>query len=106
MNCIISFVTFHPNKMSGNGSILAGILERNVLTVVNGLEDKCTGLITRERTTTNGDEKSVIDFVIVSQDLVEMIKSMLIDDKRKHVLTRLTKTKKGIKKRSLTTTLL
>ena len=57
------------------------------------MRDKCKGLITRERHTTNSVEKSVIDFVIVSQDLVPEILSMMIDDDRKYVLTKLTKTK-------------
>ena len=55
-----------PHPMSENGKILSGILNRHALCVVNGLEDKTEGLITRERTTINGIEKSVIDFVITS----------------------------------------
>ena len=52
-----NYIKKDPKTMTGNGSILAGIIERNVLTVVNGLEEKCTGLITRQRTTTIGDKK-------------------------------------------------
>ena len=85
--------------MTENGRILAGILERNALTVVNGLTEKCTGLITREIHTVNGIEKSIIDFVIVSQDLVKHVGKMMIDDERKYVLTRLTKTKNLIVKK-------
>ena len=85
--------------MTGDGTILAGILERNVLTVVNGLEEICTSLITRQRSTTVGYKKSIIDFVVVSQNLVKHIKSMFIDDKRKHVLTSLRKIKNGIHKK-------
>ena len=88
-----------PNQMTENGRILAGILERNALTVVNGLPGKCTGSITRERHTVNGVEKSIIDFDMVSHDLVKEIGKMMIDDQRKYVLTRLTKTKKGIVKK-------
>ena len=67
--------------------------------MVNGLGDICKGLITRERTTTISVEKSIIDFVIVSNDLVTDILSMMINDERKHVLTKLTKTKSGILKK-------
>ena len=88
-----------PKQMTENGRILAGILERNALTVVKGLPGKITGLITRERHTVNGVKKSIIDFVMVSQDLVKEIGKMMIDDQRKYVLTRLTKTKKGIVKK-------
>ena len=93
------FIPNDPKQISENGKILAGILERNALTVVNGLQGKCEGLITRERHTVNGVEKSIIDFVIVSQDLVKYVGKMTIDDKRKYVLTRLMKTKHGIIKK-------
>ena len=59
----------------------------------------CRGLITRERTTVDSVEKSIIDFVIVSHDLVPEILSMMIDDDRKYVLTKLTKTKSGLQKK-------
>ena len=47
----------------------------------------------------NNVEKSIIDFVIVSDDLVENFLEIVIDDERRHVLTRLTRTKSGIVKR-------
>ena len=92
------YIKDDPKQMSENGSILGGIIQRSALTVVNGMKDICKGLITRERHTINSVEKSIIDFVIVSDDLVTNVLSMMIDDKRKHVLTKLTKTKSGIKK--------
>ena len=55
--------------------------------MVNGLQDKRTGLITREKKTVTGVKKSVIDFVIVSNDLVKHIEYIHIDDERLHVLT-------------------
>ena len=93
------FIKNDPHSITENGSILAGIMERNALTVVNGLEQVCRGLITRERTTVDSVEKSIIDFVIVSQDIVQSISSMMIDDDRRHVLTKLSKTKKGVIKK-------
>ena len=92
------YIRKDPKEITENEKILAGIMERNALSVVNGIEEKCTGLITRERHTINGIEKSIIDFVIVSEDLVTDVDSILIDDERKHVLTKLTKTKNGIKR--------
>ena len=90
-----------PHNQTQNGRILAGILERNNLVVVNGMKNKCNGLITRTRVTTEGREASVIDFVIISDDLVESVNSMLIDEDRKHVLVKFLKRKKGtIKKES------
>ena len=92
------YIKDDPKQMSENGNILGGIIQRCALTVVNGMKEICKGLITRERHTINSIEKSIIDFVIVSDDLVTNVLSMMIDDERKHVLTKLTKTKSGIKK--------
>ena len=41
-------------------------------------------------------KKSIIDFVIVSNDLMEHIDEIHVDDERTHVLTKNTKTKNGI----------
>ena len=68
-----------PNIISGNGKVLEGIMDRHALSVINGLKDKCIGTITRQRSTTNNVEKSVIDFILVSSDLVKHIDSMHID---------------------------
>ena len=81
-----------PKNMSRNGKVLAAVMERHALTVVNGMKDKCTGVITREMSTTRGIERSVMDVVIVSNNLMEHIEYMNIDDKRVHVLTKNTKT--------------
>ena len=80
-----------PEDMSKNGKVLSAILERHALSVANGLKEKC--LITQERSTVNGIEQSVIDFVIVSCDLVKHIEYIHIDEKRIHVLTKNLKTK-------------
>ena len=57
-------------------------MERNDLSVVNGMYGKCNVSITRERHTINGVERSIIDFVIVSQDLAPEFVSMMIDDEK------------------------
>ena len=81
----------HP--MSPNGKILAAIIDRHALFVANGSE-KCSGLITRKRTTTRSIEESSIDLVIISFDLVNDLVSLHVDDERKHVLTKVTRTTK------------
>ena len=64
--------------------------------MVNGITNKCHGVITRQRSTENGKvEKSVIDLVIISADLEENIVSLNIDEKRVNVLTKITKNRKG-----------
>ena len=80
----------HP--MSNNGKILASIIDQHALFVVNSSE-KCKGLITRKRVTTQRTEESSIDLVITSSDMIAHFVSLEIDDERKHVITKLTNTK-------------
>ena len=80
----------HP--MSKNGKILAGIIDRHAMFVVNGSQ-KCKGLITRKRVTTQRTEESSIDLVITSSDMADHLVSLEVDDERKHVITKLTRNK-------------
>ena len=85
-----------PYGQSPNGKVLAEIIDRHALCVANGLQEKREGLITREKDTVNGLKKSVIDFVIISSDLLEHMDKIHIDDQRLHVLTKNRRTKNGI----------
>ena len=82
-----------PKDQSPNGKVLEGIINRNGLIVVNSLKEKCEGLITRKRTTIDGIEESVIDFVIVSSDLISDLTKLVIDEKRHHALSKIVKGK-------------
>ena len=83
------------HSQSENGKLLAGIIKRQKLVVGNSLA-QCKGTITRKRVTKDSTEESTIDFLLMSEDLVDQVESILIDEERIHVLTRLTKTKSGI----------
>ena len=87
-----------PHPQTPNGKLLLNIIERHNLVVLNSVEDKCTGSITRRRVTKDKVEESIIDFVIVSQEMVEKVDSILIDEDREHVLVKVTKNKRGLKK--------
>ena len=76
---------------------MEGVLARHALTVANGLKEKVKGLITRERTIANRTEKSVIDLVCLSRDLVEDIKSVTVDEEKEYALEKIEKSKKGSK---------
>ena len=65
--------------------------------MINGLQKKCSGTITRCRNTKEITEESVIDFVIGCDEMVDMVDSLVIDEERKYVLTKYHKTKKGVK---------
>ena len=91
-----AIITGDPHPQSVNGKLLAGIIERNNLVVANGLSENCVGLITRRRETSMSTEESIIDHVIMSDDLVEQFESLVIDEKGQHALTKVMKTKAGI----------
>ena len=91
------FIPKDPHPQSENGKLLANIINRQNLIVANGLMT-CEGTITRKRVTTTRTEESAISFVLVSEDMVNSIVSVKIDESREHVLTRLTKTKTGHEK--------
>ena len=87
-----------PHCQSGNGRVLSDIINRHGLVVANGLSDKCVGAITRKRVTKESTEESIIDHVLISEDLKNDLKSMHIDEERLNVLTKIVKTKKGVHK--------
>ena len=80
-----------PTEQRPNGSALAGIIQRNGLIVVNSLTQKCKGLITRKRITVDGTEESVIDFVIISTDLLNDVVELVIDEKKEYALSKIVK---------------
>ena len=81
-----------PHNMSHNGKLLFDIIERQNLTIANTL-DICDGTITRERVFENKSERSVIDFLIICENLKKYLLEMWIDENRVHILARYVKTK-------------
>ena len=76
-----------PNTETPNGRILLDMCERQNLTILNTL-DLCRGVITRERITVNNIERSIIDYIIVCEEMKQFLEEMFIDEDRIHVLTR------------------
>ena len=62
------------------------------LTIANTLE-VCAGTITRERAVEGKDERSVIDYIIVCEEMLKFLKEMIIDESRSFVLRHIVKTK-------------
>ena len=91
------FIHNDPHQQTSNGKLLAGIIERHDLIVANGLSAVCVGKITRRRVTVKSTEESIIDHMIISNDLVEELESMLIDEEGKHALTKIVKSKGATK---------
>ena len=85
-----NLISQDKHDQSPNGSLLEGILKRHGLIVVNGLKI-CKGTITRRRCTKKSIEESTIDFVIISAEIEGMVKSMLIDEDKKHSMANINK---------------
>ena len=74
-------------KQNRNGKFFEEFLDRNPhLTVVNSLS-LCKGLITRTRLRDGNLEESVLDFFVVCDRVLPHVKSMEIDEDKKHILT-------------------
>ena len=93
------FIPEDPHNQTPNGKLLAEIVQKHGLVVTNGVEDKVTGAITRRRVTKDSVEESIIDHVMISADLVDDFESLVVDEERNHVLTKLSKTKAGVVKK-------
>ena len=72
-----------PHKISANGELFLGVIERNSLIVGNATQ-LCSGAITRRRTTVNGVEQSVIDFLVVCEELFAHMTKMIVDEDEKY----------------------
>ena len=57
-----------PHPTSQNGQLLFDFVRRNNLVICN-TSDLCEGKITCKRITINGTEESIIDYIIVCQDM-------------------------------------
>ena len=69
-------------------------MKRNQLTVVNGLS-LCKGLFTRICKTKTNIEKGILDFFVVCNRILPLIKCMEIDERKQNIPTNYTQVKKG-----------
>ena len=72
-------ISSDPNEMSENGRQFLNLIERENLHLLN-YSPLCKGVITRQRTTTQCVERSVIDYVITCERLHVYLENMLIDE--------------------------
>ena len=84
-----------PHKQTENGFMFYEMVRRQNLFILN-MDEKCQGSITRHRKTKNGDEKSIIDFLLVCDQLKVHFEQMIIDEERTHILTKYSSVK-GVK---------
>ena len=82
-----NFIQGDPNKLSENGKLLLGIIQRQNLCCLNS-SSLFEGTITRFRKKVSGNESSVLDYLIVCENLSSSLNSMYIDEKRVYTLTK------------------
>ena len=76
-----------PRPQNRNGRLFQEFLERHPhLTVVNSLP-LCDGLITRRRICKGVVEESVLDFFVVCHRVLPFVNKMVIDERKKYILT-------------------
>ena len=73
----------NPHPQSSNGAFLIDLVNRNNLIICNAT-DKCQGLITRRRKTQNKIEESILDYMIVCEEMFSFLESMIIDETSIH----------------------
>ena len=77
-----------PRPQNKNGKLFQDLLARHPnLSVANALP-LCEGTITRSRVKDGKVEKSILDFFVVCSRVLPHITKMVIDENKKHVLTK------------------
>ena len=89
-----------PHECTQNGKLLLEMVKRKNLVIANAL-DICKGVITRERITKEFTEKSIIDYILMSKELMEFLTHVSIDDERIHTLNRYVGKKKHTNTRQI-----
>ena len=73
-----NYIKNNKETITKGGRHLKRLVEKQNLCIVNGESNKCEGLWTREQ----GEEKSVIDYVITTKKDLNTIKTMKIDEEK------------------------
>ena len=89
----------NTNKITYGGEHLREMLKENKMVLVNGLELTQGGPWTWE-SRADPNKKSCLDLVMVSEDLIPYVSSLLVDSKREYAPCRVTNRKKGPSKSS------
>ena len=85
-----------PHNITENGKLLKDLIESESLSLLNS-SDLCKGAITRHRVTKNNEERSILDFILVCEKMVEYFELMFIVEERNFPLTKYATTK-GVRK--------
>ena len=73
-----NYIKNNKETITKGGRHLKRLVEKQNLYIVNGESNKCEGLCTREQ----GEEKSIIDYVITTKKDLNTIKTMNIDEEK------------------------
>ena len=87
LHCGDNIIKGDPNTMNANGKMFAQFLQNNCSLFLLNSSKKCEGLITRKRVKGNKTEQAILDFVLVSDNILPYFNKMIIDEERKYALT-------------------
>ena len=87
LHCGDNIIKGDPNTMNANGKMFAQFLQNNCSLFLLNSSEKCEGLITRKRVKGNKTEQAILDFVLVSDNILPYFNKMIIDEERKYALT-------------------
>ena len=77
MNCkIVDLIDGNKEEISVGGKIMIEMITENIMIVLNCLE-KCLGKWTRS----SGKEKSIIDYIMIGEEDINGVESIIIDEK-------------------------
>ena len=82
-----------PHLISENGKLLASMIERQNLFLINKSAKCSGGPVTRRRVVDKHEEASCIDFIMTSPYLSKNLENAIIDSKQLYAMTKYTTTK-------------
>ena len=87
LHCGEEVISGDPNVTNANGKLFRTFLNNNQSIALLNRSDKCQGKITRRRNKGNKVEEAILDFALVSDELLQFFDKMIIDEEKKFPLT-------------------
>ena len=87
LHCGEEVIRGDPNVTNANGKLFRTFLNNNQSIALLNRSDKCEGKITRRRNKGKKVEEAILDFALVSEELLPFFEKMIIDEEKKFPLT-------------------
>ena len=87
LHCGEEVIRGDPNGINANGKLFRTFLNNNQSIALLNRSDKCQGKITRRRNKGKKVEEAILDYALVSDELLPFFEKMIIDEEKKFPLT-------------------